>query len=428
VLLPLQLPDAQPPRESPDLDGITCIVQRSPDYDSNRVCAWLTRARAKTVVVDDAAQLDAAIQRTRTPILVVRANADQAPALTGFAIAADAGDAAMPAIAELQIVPGVVGPIRLAHGHAVAIGAEGLRRQPLNDAALLATGRSTADAAPVQQTAVKRDATPVTVAQARKEGRMILVAEDDEINQKVILRQLGLLGYVAEIASDGREALELWRSNYYALLLTDLHMPEMDGYELAGTIRREEAAGARLPIIALTANAIQGEATRARAVGMDGYLTKPLQLNRLQCVLEQHFRLRSQPHAQDTPPSQAAASRAERPVDIDVLKSIVGDDADAVRELLGDYLASVQVLAPELRAYCVKGLGREAGAIAHKMKSSSRSVGAVELGNLCAELENAGKAGDLQTLASWVGKFDDALAAVEQTIRRLLDTHEPDSF
>jgi PAS domain S-box-containing protein len=261
----------------------------------------------------------------------------------------------------------------------------------------------------------------LSVAQARELGRLILVAEDDAINQKVILRQLGLLGHVAEIAGDGREALNLWRANRYALLLTDLHMPEMDGYELVETIRREEASGTRLPIVALTANAVQGEAARAKAVGMDGYLTKPLQLARLQAVLDSHFPAHETAAAEPAgaaPPAPAPAHG--HAVDIEVLKGIVGDDPEIVRELLSDYQQSVGRLAGELRTHCEAGRGREAGAIAHKLKSSSRSVGALTLGDLCAELENAGKAGDLALLANWAKQFDTALAAVEDSLEQLL--------
>ncbi|WP_158244330.1 PAS domain S-box protein [Trinickia dabaoshanensis] len=259
-----------------------------------------------------------------------------------------------------------------------------------------------------------------SIAQARELGQLILVAEDDAINQKVILRQLALLGHAAEIAGDGREALALWRANRYALLLTDLHMPEMDGYELVETIRREEGGATRLPIIALTANAVQGEAARAKAVGMDGYLTKPLQLARLQAVLDSHFPAQDGPSATQPPPVPEPAPALARAVDIDVLKGIVGDDPETVRELLSDYQQSVGRLAAELRAHCEAGRGREAGAIAHKLKSSSRSVGALALGDLCAELENAGKAGDLALLANWAKQFDAALAAVEQSLDQLL--------
>ena len=127
---------------------------------------------------------------------------------------------------------------------------------------------------------------PLSLDEARAQGRLILVAEDDHMNQKVILQQLGLLGYAGHVAVDGAEALRLWRAGPYAMLLSDLHMPNMDGYELAATIRREEApGGAHLPIIALTANALHGEAERATTAGMDGYLTKPVPLATLREVL-----------------------------------------------------------------------------------------------------------------------------------------------
>ncbi len=85
-----------------------------------------------------------------------------------------------------------------------------------------------------------------------------LVVEDNETNQKVILRQLALLGFAADIADNGRAALERWHSGDYVLLLTDLHMPKMDGYELTAAIRSaEQQDGRHIPIIALTANALK---------------------------------------------------------------------------------------------------------------------------------------------------------------------------
>lgn len=127
--------------------------------------------------------------------------------------------------------------------------------------------------------------------QARHRGEPILVAEDDEISQQVICRQLSLLGHAAEVAADGAAALRMWRDGRYALLLTDLHMPRMDGYALAQAIRSEESAAApprtaRTPIIVLTANALRGEAERAQALGIDEYLTKPVRLDVLRQALD----------------------------------------------------------------------------------------------------------------------------------------------
>ena len=115
---------------------------------------------------------------------------------------------------------------------------------------------------------------------------VILVAEDNPINQEVILGQLEILGFEAHIASDGIEALDAWRRGRYAVLLTDLQMPAMDGYGLASAIRGEEVGGARIPIVALTANATKEETDRCLSVGMDDFLTKPVKLTTLQSTIE----------------------------------------------------------------------------------------------------------------------------------------------
>ena len=115
--------------------------------------------------------------------------------------------------------------------------------------------------------------------------RLVLVAEDNEINQQVVMLQLDQLGYRCEIAGDGRAALALWRTGRFDILFTDLQMPVMDGYALATSIRAEEAEGSRTPIVALTANALEEEAGRCRSVGMDDYLTKPVRIATLSAAL-----------------------------------------------------------------------------------------------------------------------------------------------
>jgi len=126
-----------------------------------------------------------------------------------------------------------------------------------------------------------------SVEQARATGRLVLVAEDDPINRKVIGRQLHLLGYACELARDGHEALEMFRRNNYALLITDLLMPVMDGYQLTEAVRHEETSPHHIPIVVLSANAGQGEADRASERGVDRYLVKPILLKDLQAVMQQ---------------------------------------------------------------------------------------------------------------------------------------------
>ena len=117
-------------------------------------------------------------------------------------------------------------------------------------------------------------------------GLHILVAEDHPVNQQVVLRQLRLLGHDAQVCGDGAAALEAWRSGQWDLVITDCHMPVMDGFQLTSAIRAEESEGRHTPILALTANAMSGEAERCLAAGMDGYLSKPVELARLREALD----------------------------------------------------------------------------------------------------------------------------------------------
>ena len=284
---------------------------------------------------------------------------------------------------------------------------------------------------------------------ARRQGSLILVAEDNEINQKVILQQLMLLGQTADIASNGREALERWLSGDYAILFADLHMPEMDGYELSAAIRTAEKTGkTRMPIIAFTANAIKGEAERCLAIGMDDYLSKPVQLVNLKAMLEKWLprstheaagemqetsaeagdshrsNLTPLRQAQDrleeegaaTLPASSGASPDTVAVDVNVLKALIGDDGAMVREFLHDFRISAAKIAMELRTACAAGQATAAGALAHKLKSSARSVGALALGELCAGMEKAGKAGDTETLEALLPRFEQELLSVESFI------------
>lgn len=146
----------------------------------------------------------------------------------------------------------------------ITLDGDALRRQALLHAVAVAAGLVSREVFHDRDDCSYDDVAPPSVADARSLGRLVLVAEDDEINQKVILQQLALLGHAAEVAPTGVEALRMWRNGHYGLVLTDLHMPEMDGYALTEAIRREEAGQRRIPILALTANALRGEANRAR--------------------------------------------------------------------------------------------------------------------------------------------------------------------
>ncbi|WP_090907280.1 PAS domain S-box protein [Nitrosospira sp. Nsp13] len=298
----------------------------------------------------------------------------------------------------------------------VTLDGDVMHRDAFLRAVAIAAGRVHEEAEAQQADKVEAVVAP-SREKAMREGTLILVAEDNEINQKVIRQQLSLLGYAADIAGDGQEALKRWESGNYALLLTDLHMPEMDGYQLTAAIRHAEQDKTRIPIIAFTANALKGEAEHCRAVGMDDYLSKPVQLAHLKAVLHKWLPVpKSGAQAPVVATAPVTPAAADRSMDVSVLEALVGNDPAVIDEFLRDFRASSARIAADLRAASQAGEAATAGAAAHKLKSSARSVGALVLGDLCAEMEKAGKAGDIEAVKALLPRFESELAVVNRYI------------
>ena len=301
---------------------------------------------------------------------------------------------------------------RISKGEAngiIRLDGNALTRRTLARAVAIAAGRVSPDweAPPENSSLITTSTLSREHAISRRE--LILVAEDNEINRKVIGKQLSLLGYMADFAVNGRDALRHWQSGEYALLLTDLHMPEMDGYDLALAIREAERGRSRIPIIALTANAQKGGLKRCRVVGMDDYLTKPATLAALASALEKWM-----PAASAVTAASAPAVSAATPVDVSVLEELIGKDQQVIGEFLQQFRVDAKRLAVDIVGACATGRPPDAAAAAHKLKSSSRSVGALKLGELCSAIEVAGAAGDLSALTALLYGFEAEMAAVDE--------------
>jgi HPt (histidine-containing phosphotransfer) domain-containing protein len=191
-------------------------------------------------------------------------------------------------------------------------------------------------------------------------------------------------------------------------------MPDMDGYALTEAIRAQER-GSRIPILALTANALKGESDRCRAAGMDSYLSKPLQLGDLKAALEAWLpAMGSSMHAAhrvraaDSPVPDSAPA-----IDVSVLESLIGLDPAVILEFLLDFQISTAKIAMALKSAHADGHPVRVSQQAHKLKSSARSVGALALGELCEQIETAGKAGNTETLTILLPLFALELDAVD---------------
>jgi len=210
--------------------------------------------------------------------------------------------------------------------------------------------------------------------------RRLLVAEDNPINQEVIIEVLRELGYEADVVENGRLALEALLQTPYPLVLMDCQMPELDGYQAARAIRVREAGGRRLPIIAVTAHALVGERDRAIAAGMDDYITKPLNPTLLREAIERWW------------PKDSLGPGARRGSSIPA-SAIDASDGGARSDRAAQSERRARVLAPRARATGghLKRGGRERSEAlrlaAHKLKGSCLSVGVPRMATLCATIE-----------------------------------------
>ncbi|MES2887507.1 MAG: PAS domain S-box protein [Pseudomonadota bacterium] len=423
VTLPVEAVDGSRLPEAASVDGVECLIVGTHAATAD-LRALLEAAGARVRSVPDLATPIAAVEGLRGPVVI-----HVPPPPSASSALLHAAFAARPDVRHLVIAPSCARPPRIAVTDVVTLEGQGLRRAPLLKAVAVAAGRAAAEALDLGP-APDASSLPAALslaggsnhAQARAEGRLILVAEDDEVNQTVILRQIELLGHCAEIATDGRKALGLWRGGHYGVLLTDLHMPDMDGYELAEAIRAEEQRRIppvlpRMPILALTANALQGEALRAQAAGMDDYLTKPLQLQLLKAALDQWLPVGT-PLASSGFPEAKAAPLDSPLVDLTVLQSLASDQPQAARERLSQYLSQASRLMAALRA---TDDPRHIGRIAHQLKAASRSVGAVALGDVCVELENACRTGVRDQVVQSKAQFEATVQATDEKISDFLD-------
>jgi CheY-like chemotaxis protein len=241
----------------------------------------------------------------------------------------------------------------------------------------------------------------------------ILVAEDNAINQKVVLRLLERLGYRADVAANGIEALEAIERQAYDVILMDVQMPEMDGIEAARRIFQRFERHEAPRVIAMTANVLQGDRELALAAGMEGFLSKPIELTTLRQALL---------GLADRPPRAHAPSL--RIVDTTRLEELAaleqGGAVGVVRELIDLFLADAPGHISRLWSALHAHDGPALRAVAHRLLSSVENLGARRMAELCTELERCGRTSEIEAapgILTALGEEFDRVKKVLETER-----------
>ena len=287
--------------------------------------------------------------------------------------------------------------------------------QALNRAVAVATGRQAAAAGEAAAEAAPAPRPRLTREQALAAGRLILVAEDNPTNRLVIGKQLDRLGHRFDIVEEGEAAWKALHEVSYGLLLTDCFMPVLDGYDLTMRIRAAEAesGGPRLPIVALTANALPGDADTCRRAGMDDYLSKPVAIDKLAAMLDRHLPLTAAaevppvPEPEAPPPEPEPASEPEAPIpavplDLAALAGLLGDDDPSLlAEVVGFFVEAYPASGDALAIALAAGDRAAIRFAAHAGKGAARNACAPVLAGLLMEIEQGAAETPFDQLASW---------------------------
>jgi CheY-like chemotaxis protein/HPt (histidine-containing phosphotransfer) domain-containing protein len=260
-------------------------------------------------------------------------------------------------------------------------------------------------------------------AKARSRAR-ILVAEDNQVNQKVAVKMLERLGYRADVAANGLEAVEALSRIPYSAVLMDVQMPEMDGYEATKEIRRRDGSKRHTPIIAMTANAMQGDRENALDVGMDAYVSKPVKPEELGAVLERWIPQTDEGRSgsEEAAGNGAGADGgATEPLDQSVLADLreLGDQG-FLAELYELFLEDVPAQLEALRKDIEGGDAPSVERVAHTLKGSCGNIGATRMAAICAELEEAGRSGDLPCALALAARLKAELGRVRVALEEQL--------
>ncbi|OPX22954.1 MAG: hypothetical protein B1H02_05515 [Candidatus Latescibacteria bacterium 4484_107] len=239
----------------------------------------------------------------------------------------------------------------------------------------------------VPESTPESETTPTIESGANGRPR-ILLAEDNAINQKLAILLLEKKGWRVAAASDGKEALQALESESFDLILMDVQMPIMGGFEATEAIRKKEnGTGAHIPIVAMTANAMKGEREKCLEAGMDDYVAKPINAKELYATIERMMDGRPQPPAGLEPAGGSDNPREVARLDLSTVIDAVDGDKELLKELAESFVEDSTGQLEELRESLELGDAEQIGRKAHRLKGAVGNFGAKAAYNLAYELE-----------------------------------------
>ncbi|MDC3342761.1 ATP-binding protein [Pseudomonadales bacterium] len=436
----LESPDVAPERGAVDLSGVDIFYVSASERSFESISGVLTPLGANCHAVVDPMNLERslALDAISTRPVVILSDRFSRPEQEAIYRRVEANPLPQK-VGWVFFSAGRGQRLRLVNERLALISSNPFRRRELMSAAARVVGRDGLVTETEMAEVLQNAWVPMTAAEAAQEGLLILVAEDNAVNQQVIRRQLNTLGLACELVDDGVAALDRIRLGGIGLLLTDCDMPNMDGYELTRRIRQEEVSlDNPLPIIAITANAMDGAAAACFEAGMNNYLSKPLEIGALQAMLRTYLPSADQDQdattdaQQETDQSIANASEVHAEtdlvsagsiiLDLSELNALFGDDVEVLNQLLAEFVSSLdEGVAGMLSGFDIEDYDR-IRAEAHKLKSSARTVGAHRLADLCFELELAGKAKAAPALQTHLGSLQSICDQTKNAIAQAIVT------
>ncbi len=277
----------------------------------------------------------------------------------------------------------------------------------------------------------------VAAEPADRSSCSVLLAEDNPINQEVASAMLDLMGVRTTVVSDGRQVLQALDAHFFDLILMDCQMPGMDGYEATAAVRERERArpGTRhIPIIALTANAVEGDREQCLAAGMDDYLSKPFTRQDLATVIERWAPLgtagaafaaavasqANAPGPTKTEP-QDLSEAADLCVNPQALESIRSMAHGLLEKVIGQYLEDAPKRMEQIRAALGSNDAEALRRSAHALKSSSANLGAERFAAICQFLESVGRSGTTEDGAARHAEAEREFARVRHALQTVID-------